>query len=72
MNYKFITDIENPRVRRTLIVLMVICATPFLLAILLAEITWETLKAMVSIIRIQIEEIKPTIITIINKIKEVW
>lgn len=63
---------ENPWVRRPLIVLMVICAFPFLLGLLVAEVIWETMKAMIGIIKTQINDIKPTISGIVEQIKETW
>ena len=68
----FLTNIENPRVRRPLIVLTVVCATPFLLLLIVAEMLWETAKAMVGIIRNQIKETAPTFKNIVEQIKEAW
>jgi len=68
----FLTNIENPRVRRPLIVLTVVCATPFLLLLIVAEVLWETAKAMVGIIRNQIKETAPTFKNIVDQIKETW
>ena len=68
----FLTNIENPRVRRPLIVLTVVCATPFLLLLIVAEVLWETAKAMVGIIRNQIKETAPTFKNIVEQIKEAW
>lgn len=65
-------NMENPWVRRPLIVLMVICAFPFLLGLLVAEVIWETMKAMIGIIKTQINDIKPTISGIVEQIKETW
>jgi hypothetical protein len=68
----FLTNIENPRVRRPLIVLTVVCATPFLLLLIVAEVLWETAKAMVGIIRNQIKETAPTFKNIVDQVKETW
>jgi len=68
----FLTNIENPRVRRPLIVLTVVCATPFLLLLIVAEMLWETAKAMVGIIRNQIKETAPTFKNIVDQVKETW
>ena len=68
----FLTNIENPRVRRPLIVLTVVCATPFLLLLVVAEMLWETAKAMVGIIRNQIKETAPTFKNIVDQVKETW
>ncbi len=65
-------NMENPWVRRTIIVLIVVCAFPFLLGLLIAEVIWETMKAMVDIIKTQIEDIKPTITGIVDQIKDTW
>ena len=68
----FLTNIENPRVRRPLIVLTVVCATPFMLLLIVAEVLWETAKAMVGIIRNQIKETAPTFKNIVDQVKETW
>ena len=68
----FLTNIENPRVRRPLIVLTVVCATPFLLLLIVAEVLWDTAKAMVGIIRNQIKETAPTFKNIVDQVKETW
>jgi len=65
-------DMENPWVRRPLIVLMVICAFPFLLGLLVAEVIWETMKAMVEIIKKQISDVKPTFEGIVEQLKDTW
>ncbi len=65
-------NMENPWVRRPLIVLIVACAFPFFLGLLIAEVIWETMKAMVAIIKTQIEDIKPTITGIVDQIKDTW
>lgn len=71
MNNLFL-DMQNPWVRRPLIVLMVVCAAPFLLALLIAEVLWETAKAMVEIVKTQVKETAPTIKDTINYIREIW
>jgi predicted PurR-regulated permease PerM len=63
---------ENPWARRPFIVLIVICAFPFLLGLLVVEVIWETIKAMVQIIKTQINEIKPTIAGIVEQLKDTW
>ena len=65
-------NMESPWVRRPFIVLIVICAFPFLLGLLVAEVIWETIKAMVQIIKAQINEIKPTIAGIVEQLKDTW
>jgi predicted PurR-regulated permease PerM len=65
-------NMENPWVRRPIVVLIVVCAFPFLLGLLVAEVIWETIKAMVQIIKKQINESKPTIAGIVDQIKDTW
>jgi predicted PurR-regulated permease PerM len=65
-------DMENPWVRRPLIVLIVVCAAPFLFALLVAEVLWETAKALVEIVKTQFKETAPTFRNIIDQIKDTW
>jgi hypothetical protein len=48
------------------------CAFPFLFGLLVVEVIWETIKAMVQIIKKQINEIRPTIAGIVDQIKDTW
>jgi hypothetical protein len=68
----YFPDMENPWVRRPLIALMVLCATPFLVVLLVAEILWETAKAMVEIAKKQFKETAPTFKNLVNQIKDAW
>jgi hypothetical protein len=68
----YFPDMENPWVRRPLIILMALCAAPFLLLLIVAEVLWETAKAMVEIVKNQIKETAPTFRNIVNQIKETW
>lgn len=68
----YISNIENPWVRRSLIILMVLCAAPFLLALLIAEVLWKTAKVMVEIVKTQVKETAPSIKGTINYIREIW
>jgi predicted PurR-regulated permease PerM len=68
----YFPDMENPWVRRPLIILMALCAAPFLLLLIVAEVLWETAKAMVEIVKNQIKETAPTLRNIVNQIKETW
>jgi hypothetical protein len=45
---------------------------PILFVILVAELIWKTMKAVVAIVKTQFKETKPTIINLIEYIKEVW
>jgi predicted PurR-regulated permease PerM len=63
---------ESPWARRPFIVLIVICAFPFLFGLLVVEVIWETIKAVVEIIKKQINESKPTIAGIVDQIKDTW
>ena len=65
-------NMENPWVRRPIVVLIVFCAFPFLFGLLVVEVIWETIKAMVQIIKKQINEIRPTIAGIVDQIKDTW
>jgi predicted PurR-regulated permease PerM len=68
----YFPDMENPWVRRPLIILMALCAAPFLLLLIVAEVLWETAKAIVEIVKNQIKETAPTFRNIVNQIKETW
>jgi hypothetical protein len=72
MNYNFITSIENTTTRRLTIAILGICAVPILFVILFAELIWKTMKAVVAIVKTQFKETKPTIINLIEYVKEVW
>jgi hypothetical protein len=72
MNYSFITSIENPTTRRLAISLLVICAVPILSAVLIAELVWKTMKAVLEIVRTQVRDTKPSISNLIEYIKEIW
>ena len=72
MNYNFITSIENTTTRRLTIAILSICAVPILFVILFAELIWKTMKAVVAIVKTQFKETKPTIINLIEYVKEVW
>lgn len=72
MNFAFITNMQNPVTRRIVIVLLVACAIPILLGVLLAELIWKTLIAATEIIKTQVNETKPTIANLIDYIKEIW
>jgi hypothetical protein len=65
-------DMENPWIRRPLIVLMVTCAIPFLLLLMIVEVLWETAKALVAIVKTQITEVIPTFKNLIDQIKDTW
>jgi hypothetical protein len=65
-------DMENPWVRRPLIILMIVCAAPFLFIIIIAEILWRTAKAIVEIVKTQIKDTIPTFKGIIEQIKDTW
>lgn len=68
----YFPDMKNPWVRRPLIILMALCAAPFLLLLIVAEVLWETAKAIVEIVKNQIKETAPTFRNIVNQIKETW
>lgn len=72
MNYNFITSLENTTTRRLTIVILGICTVPILFVILVAELIWETMKAVVAIVKTQFKETKPTIKDSIKYIKEIW
>jgi len=72
MNYSFFTNLENRYIRRSLIVLMLAVAIPVILALLLAETLWETVKAGYAILRNLITSVKPRILDVIEQIKEAW
>ena len=65
-------DMENPWIRRPLIALIVTCGVPFLFAIFIAEIIWDSANAMYEITKKHINEIKPTIAGLIEQIKGAW
>lgn len=67
-----IANIQNTKVRRAIIVLLVAIFIPLLVAIVVAEVLWETLKVMVKIIKEQIQDTTPKFQAIIEQIKEVW
>jgi predicted PurR-regulated permease PerM len=67
-----IPNMENPWVRRPLIILMTLCAAPFLIALMVVEAIWETVKAIVKIIKTQVQEAAPAIKNFVNQIKEAW
>jgi hypothetical protein len=72
MNYSFITNLENPYIRRSLIVLMLAVGIPVILSLLLAEALWETAKAGYAILRNLIITVEPRILDVIEQIKEAW
>jgi len=63
---------ENPLIRRPIIVAMVAVAVPVVIAIVIAEVIWETAKAMISITRRVIAEDTPKFKETIDYIREIW
>lgn len=70
MNYIF--NVQNKWARRAYIVLLVITAIPLILFLGLAEISWKSVKAIMSVIKVQISEVVPTIKEYMIGIKESW
>lgn len=70
MNHIF--TVENKWARRAYIMLFVITAIPFVILIGLAEILWDSTKAIFSVVKSQISEVLPTIKEYAATIKEYW
>lgn len=72
LNFKSISDMENPVVRRIAIVLLMIVSIPILSLIFLAELIWESAGAIGKIAKQQFIATKPRIEDLIQDIKELW
>ena len=72
MNILEMTDIKNPWVRRPLLISFVLCAIPFLILICVAEFAWKSIKAMIDVIKTQIQESLPDIKQLIADIRDIW
>lgn len=63
---------ENKLIRRPLIAIMVVVAIPIFIAVFIAEVVWETTKAMVGIILNLLKEDTPAINEAVSYVKRIW
>jgi phosphohistidine swiveling domain-containing protein len=70
--YEFITNLENPIIRRSAIVLLVVLGIPVIVGVLLAQTLYETGMSIVENVKKHIITVRPKLMELIDYIKETW
>lgn len=70
--YEFIANLENPIIRRPVIVLLLVLGIPVIVGVLLAQTLYETGVSMVGIVKKHALWLKPRLVELFDYVEEAW